>query len=131
MPSAFMPLHWGQGMSRERRPRESWWDTLPVSRQCAHAYCCVMAGGYGLGWADATPAHLLRANGGPVNQVNEIQLALTQVLDEHAPIDVRSERDCRLNRLEHAARLAVRECRQAKLDQTSALALLLRIWKEP
>lgn len=64
-------------------------------------------------------------------QNNEVQLALTQKLDEVCPIDVREEETCRLERLEHVARLAVRECKQAQLDQTKALLILARLWKEP
>lgn len=64
-----------------------------------------------------------------LEETNRIQAALTIKLDELMPIDVRQEQDCRLERLEECARLAVRECRRAKVNQADALAILLRLWR--
>ena len=64
------------------------------------------------------------------NTTEEVQLTLAQALDSVCPVDVRSEEDCRTARVEHAARFAIREARALGLDQTKALVILARLWRE-
>lgn len=65
-----------------------------------------------------------------MSETNRIQASLTMTLDAECPIDVRNERDCRVERCEQAARLAVRECRTLQMGQTEALTILMRLWRE-
>lgn len=65
-----------------------------------------------------------------MSDTNEIQHALVSCLDEQIPVDLRDEEQCRLARVEQAARLAVRECRTLGLDQATAIQILFRLWRE-
>ena len=58
-----------------------------------------------------------------------VQQRLTTLLDELIPVDVRTEDEDRMTRVEQVARCAIREAKEAKLDQAKALSLLLRLWR--